>query len=129
MLGSGIIQGFRGAVANEVQRLRAHNWGKVVADGTDHVVRGIMAGLSARELRAILRGDVPTEKPNPRYKAQVRSFILHLRPKYYQRASTWFTHTWRLGWFSVFFFVVETITGIILMIPYAPTPERPTATC
>lgn len=124
MLGSGIIQGFRGAVANEVQRLRAHNWGKVVADGTDHVVRGIMAGLSARELRAILRGDVPTEKPNPRYKAQVRSFVLHLRPKYYQRASTWFTHTWRLGWFSVFFFVVETITGIILMIPYAPTPER-----
>jgi len=83
-----------------------------------------MAGLSADEIRAILRGDGPTEKPNPRYRAQVKSFVLHIRPKYYQRASTWVTHTWRLGWLSVFFFIVETVTGIILMVFYAPTPER-----
>jgi ubiquinol-cytochrome c reductase cytochrome b subunit len=124
MQGTGSIRGLRATVAGEIKRIREYNWRKYVADGTDGVVRGIMAGLSARELRAILRGDVPTEKPNPRYKSQVKSFILHLRPKYYQRGSTWFTHTWRLGWFSVFFFVVETITGIILMVPYAPTPEE-----
>ena len=28
------------------------------------------------------------------------------------------------GWFAVFFFYVETITGLILMLFYAPTPER-----
>jgi quinol-cytochrome oxidoreductase complex cytochrome b subunit len=50
--------------------------------------------------------------------------VLHIRPKYYQRASTWFTHTWRLGWLAVFLFVVETVTGIVLMVFYAPTPER-----
>lgn len=124
MLGSGPLQNLSGAVTNEIQRLRNYDWKGFAAGMTDTVVRGIMAGLSARELRAILRGDVPTEKPNPRYKAQVSSFMLHLRPKYYQRASTWFTHTWRLGWFSLYFFVVETITGIVLMLFYAPTPER-----
>ena len=124
MLGSGLIHNLQTTVAGEVKRLREFKWVNYAADVMDSSVRGIMAGLSARELRAILRGDQPTEKPNPRYKAQVKSFMLHLRPKYYQRASTWFTHTWRLGWFSVFFFTVETFTGIILMLFYAPTPER-----
>lgn len=124
MLGSGTIRGLRETIAAEASKLRNYHWVQWAVDSADGAVRGIMAGLSARELRAILRGDPPTEKPNPRYKSQVKSFMLHLRPKYYQRASTWFTHTWRLGWFSVFFFVVETITGVILMIFYAPTPER-----
>lgn len=124
MLGSGAVRDLRAAVAAEAERVKAYDWKGFAAVQGDRVVRGIMAGLSAAELRAILRGDVPTEKPNPRYKAQVKSFMLHLRPKYYQRASTWFTHTWRLGWFSVYFFIVETITGIVLMLFYAPTPER-----
>jgi quinol-cytochrome oxidoreductase complex cytochrome b subunit len=124
MLGTGSIRELGATVSGELHKLRRFNWVNWTIEATDSAVRGVMAGLSAKELRAILRGDAPTEKPNPRYKAQVKSFMLHLRPKYYQRASTWFTHTWRLGWFSVFFFVVETITGIILMVFYAPTPER-----
>ena len=39
------------------------------------------------------------------------------------RASTWFTHTFRLGFFTTFLFVVEVITGFVLMIYYVPTPE------
>jgi len=124
MLGSRSLSDLRANAAGELKRLREYDWKAYAAGVTDYVVRGIMAGLSARELRSILRGDEPTEKPNPRYKAQVKSFTLHIRPKYYQRGSTWFTHTWRLGWFATFFFVVETITGIVLMIFYAPTPER-----
>ena len=124
MLGSGYLRDKRETMKNEIDRLKAFDWRGYFAAVLDGVVRGIMAGLSAKELRAILRGDPPTERPNPRYKAMVKSFTLHLRPKYYQRASTWFTHTWRLGWFSVFFFVVETLTGIVLMVFYAPTPER-----
>lgn len=92
--------------------------------GGDAVVRGLFAGLGPVELRAILRGEPPTERPNPRYRAQVKSFLLHMRPRSYRRASTWFRHTWRLGWLSVYFFVVEVITGLLLMAFYAPTPER-----
>ncbi len=97
-------------------------WQNFVVAKVEETTRAVMAGIGLRELRAILRGDAPTERPNPRYRAHVKSFVLHIRPKYYQRGSTWFTHTFRLGWFSAFFFVVETITGIILMIFYAPSP-------
>ncbi|MEM7031595.1 MAG: cytochrome bc complex cytochrome b subunit [Chloroflexota bacterium] len=90
----------------------------------DFLFRAIMAGISFDEFRAILRGDAAMERPNPRYRAQVKSFILHLRPKFYQEGSTWFTHTYRLGFFSVFTFAVELITGLILMVYYAPAPNR-----
>jgi quinol-cytochrome oxidoreductase complex cytochrome b subunit len=89
----------------------------------DRRVRIITAGLGIDELRAVLRGDPPTEKPNPRFKVHTASFLFHIRPRYYQRGSTILSHTFRLGFFTVFFFAVELITGIILMIYYVPTPE------
>ncbi len=88
----------------------------------DARVRIVTAGLSLQELRALLRGDPPTEKPNPRYKVHVTSFLFHIRPKFYKKASTLFTHTWRLGFFTVFFFALELITGLVLMIYYTPSP-------
>lgn len=90
----------------------------------DQRVRIITAGLGLKELRAVLRGDPPTERPNPRYRVHTTSFLFHIRPRYYQRASTWFTHTFRLGFFSTFFFFVEVITGIILMVYYVPSPAE-----
>jgi ubiquinol-cytochrome c reductase cytochrome b subunit len=87
----------------------------------DNRVRAITAGLSLAEMRAVMRGDPPTERPNPRYKVHVTSFLFHIRPKYYQRASTWFTHTFRLGFFTTLFFVIETITGLVLMVYYVPS--------
>ena len=89
----------------------------------DQRMRAITAGLSFKEIGALLRGEPPTEKPNPRYKAQTTSFILHIRPRYYEKGSTILTHTFRLGFFTAFFFFVETITGLILMIYYVPSPE------
>ena len=99
-------------------------WRERIMDMVDARVRAITAGLSMKELRAILRGDEPTEKPNPRYKVITTSFVAHLRPRYYQQAATWFSHTLRLGWFTTFFFVVETITGVILMFYYIPFPDQ-----
>lgn len=90
----------------------------------DNRVRSITAGLSLNELRAVMRGDPPTEKPNPRYKVHTTSFLFHIRPRYYEKASTFFTHTFRLGFFTSFFFFVEVITGLILMIYYTPSPEK-----
>jgi quinol-cytochrome oxidoreductase complex cytochrome b subunit len=85
-------------------------------------MRGIAAGMSGEEVRAIARGESPTERPNPRYLAHTLSFLLHLRPRTYPQAATRFSHTFRLGFFAVFLFVVEIITGFILMIYYSPTP-------
>ena len=102
---------------------KQERWQKIV-QMIDDRVRAITAGMSMKELRAVLRGDPPTEKPNPRYKVITTSFVAHLRPRYYPKAATWFTHTFRLGWFTTFFFVVETITGLILMIYYIPFPDQ-----
>ena len=96
---------------------------QAVADQFGQITQAVLAGIGPKEVRALLRGDPPTEKPNPRYRAQVKSFILHIRPKFYQEGSTWFTHTFRLGLFSTFFFAMEVVTGLILMVYYTPSPD------
>jgi quinol-cytochrome oxidoreductase complex cytochrome b subunit len=96
---------------------------KKAAVALDNRVRAITAGIGLNELRAVMRGDPPTEKPNPRYKVHTTSFLFHIRPRYYEKGSTIFTHTFRLGFFTSFFFFVELFTGLILMIYYVPSPE------
>lgn len=95
-----------------------------MAAAIDNRVRIITAGLGINELRAVLRGDPPTEKPNPRYKVHTTSFLFHIRPRYYQKGSTILSHTFRLGFFTFFFFMVELFTGLILMVYYSPTPSE-----
>lgn len=90
----------------------------------DHRTRIITAGLGLEELRAVLRGDPPTERPNPRYKVHTTSFLFHIRPRYYQKASTFFSHTLRLGFITAFLFFVVSLTGVILMIYYTPSPDQ-----
>lgn len=104
--------------ADQIRSMTVADWRELI----DQRFRIIMAGIGLEEMRAILRGDPATERPNPRYRAHVVSFIAHIRPKFYQRASTWFSHTFRLGYFTFFFFMVELITGIVLMVFYSPTP-------
>lgn len=96
---------------------------QAVIDKAEETTRAVLAGIGLKEARALVRGEPATEKPNPRYRAQVKSFVLHIRPKFYQEGSTWLTHTFRLGLLSTFMFAVELITGIILMVFYTPSPE------
>lgn len=105
--------------SEDFQNLRAK-----AGEMLDKRVRSITAGLSIAELRALMRGDPPTERPNPRYKVHVTSFLFHIRPKFYAKASTAFTHTFRLGFFTTLFFVLEIITGLILMVYYVPSPRE-----
>lgn len=112
------LDGIRSFMALNREERRAK-----VMEAVDNRVRIITAGLSLKELRALFRGDAPTEKPNPRYKVHVTSFIAHIRPKFYYQASTLFTHTFRLGYLTTFFFLIEIITGLILMVYYVPSPE------
>ena len=107
--------------------LKSQNWKDLrnrIWESVDHRVRAISAGMGLHELRAVMRGDPPTEKPNPRYKVHTTSFLFHIRPRYYEAGSTIFTNTFRLGFFTAFFFIVESITGLILMIYYTPSPEK-----
>lgn len=97
---------------------------KKAGEALDNRVRIITAGLGLNELRAVMRGDPPTEKPNPRYKVHTTSFLFHIRPRYYEKGSTIFAHTFRLGFFTSFFFFVELFTGLILMIYYTPSPAE-----
>jgi quinol-cytochrome oxidoreductase complex cytochrome b subunit len=90
----------------------------------DHRTRIITAGMGLDELRAVMRGDPPTERPNPRYKVHTTSFLFHIKPRYYEKASTIFSHTFRLGFLTTLFFFVETVTGLILMVYYTPSPEK-----
>jgi quinol-cytochrome oxidoreductase complex cytochrome b subunit len=86
-------------------------------------IRQFTAGLSSAELRGLLRGDPPTGTPDPRSKAHRSSFLLHLRPRTFHRPATGFSKTYYLGFFAVFLLVIETLTGLFLMVYYQPTPE------
>lgn len=89
----------------------------------DDVFTRVTAGISAGEFRRMLRGE-PPGRPNPRLKPHSEAFLLHIKPTYYHESVTRFTHTFRLGLLSTYLFFVETITGIFLMIWYAPSPDR-----
>jgi quinol-cytochrome oxidoreductase complex cytochrome b subunit len=94
-----------------------------VLDLADDTFTRITAGISAGELRRMLRGE-PPGRPNPRLKPHSETFLLQIKPTYYHESVTRFTHTFRLGLLSTYLFFLETITGIFLMIWYAPAPER-----
>jgi len=96
---------------------------RAVTDAADDVFTRITAGIPAAEVRRMLRGEAPG-RPNPRLKPHSEAFLLHIKPTYYHESVTKFTHTFRLGLISTYLFFLETITGLILMIWYAPTPER-----
>lgn len=87
----------------------------------DEVVERITAGMNIGDIRAALRGDEP-RRPNPRLRPHADSFWLHIRPSFYHTEVTHIYPTFRLGWLSTFMFVWETITGIILMVFYTPSP-------
>jgi len=107
-----------------LKSLNVQDMRKKIAEAVDLRVRAITAGMGLDELRAVMRGDPPTERPNPRYKVHTTSFLFHIRPRYYEAGSTIFTNTFRLGFFTAFFFFVEFFTGLILMIYYTPSPEK-----
>ncbi len=87
----------------------------------DEAVERVTAGMNISDVRSALRGDTP-RRPNPRLRPHADGFWFHIRPSFYHTEVTHFYPTFRLGWLSTFMFVWETITGIILMIFYTPSP-------
>ncbi len=87
----------------------------------DEIVERVTAGMNINDIRSALRGDEP-RRPNPRLRPHADGFWLHIRPSFYHTEVTNIYPTFRMGWLSTFMFVWETITGIILMVFYTPSP-------
>lgn len=87
----------------------------------DEVVERLTSGMNISDIRGAFRGDEP-RRPNPRLRPHADGFWMHIRPSFYHTEVTHIYPTFRLGWLSTFMFVWETITGIILMIFYTPSP-------
>lgn len=104
-----------------VDQVREMGLKQAVIAKTDEAVERLTAGMNIGDVRSALRGDEP-RRPNPRLRPHADGFWFHIRPSFYHTEVTHIYPTFRLGWLSTFMFVWETITGIILMIFYTPSP-------
>lgn len=96
---------------------------KAIYEGLDETVTRITAGMNIQDIREALRGEEPSRRPNPRLTPHADSFFLHIRPSFYHEAVTGIYPTFRLGFLSTYFFMIEIITGLFLMIFYTPSPD------
>ena len=55
--------------------------------------------------------------------AVLSNFFLHLHPVKVRRSGIRLSYTWCMGGLTFFLFIVETITGLLLMFYYRPTAE------
>lgn len=96
---------------------------KALMEGVDETVERMTAGMNIQDIREALRGEAPSRRPNPRLSPHADGFWMHMRPGYFHRDMTGIYPTFRLGWLSTYFVVFETITGVLLMFWYTPSPE------
>ncbi len=96
---------------------------RAVFEGINEVTERLTSGLNVQDIREALRGEPASRKPNPRLQPHADGFWLHMRPSYFHQSVTGLYPTFRLGWLSTYFVFFETITGILLMIWYTPSPD------
>ena len=106
-----------------VDQVRKTGFKATVAQRLDDGFTRFTTGIPWNDVRGILRGD-PPPRPNTRVYPHTEGFWFHIRPTFYHEAVTTLYPTFRLGLLSALFFVLETITGLYLMIFYTPSPER-----
>ena len=64
-----------------------------------------------------------SDTPRNRALAIVSNFFLHIHPPKVHKEGLKFTHTFCLGGLTFYMFIIETITGVLLMFYYRPTVE------
>ena len=72
--------------------------------------------------RAIFRHGYP-DNPRNRAMAVISNLFLHLHPIRIKTHGLRLRYTWCMGGLTFFLFLIETITGLLLMFYYRPTPE------
>ena len=72
--------------------------------------------------KSIFRHGAPVDRRN-RIVVILTNLILHLHPVSMPKHSVQLSYTWCMGGITFFLFVIETITGVLLMFYYRPTLE------
>lgn len=72
--------------------------------------------------RSVFRHGYP-DTPRNRTLAVLSNVVLHLHPVKVRRSGIRLSYTWCMGGLTFFIFLVETITGLLLMFYYRPTAE------
>ena len=72
--------------------------------------------------KSIFRHPAPTDRRN-RVVVVLTNFFLHLHPVSIKQQGIALSYTWCMGGITFFLFLVETITGVLLMFYYRPTLE------
>jgi ubiquinol-cytochrome c reductase cytochrome b subunit len=96
---------------------------RALFEGANEVTERVTAGMNIQDIREALRGEAASRKPNPRLQPHADGFWLHMRPSYFHKSVTGIYPEFRLGWLSTYFVFFETITGILLMVWYTPSPD------
>ena len=87
------------------------------------VGRSFFPSMGLRDWRSAIRGEV-APRPNPRMRVHNNSFWYHIRPRALPLEATAWYYTFGLGWLSTFFFVLEAVTGLVLMVYYTPSATQ-----
>ena len=72
--------------------------------------------------KSIFRVGIPTDN-RKRALAMLGNVVLHLHPIKVKKSGIRMSYTWCMGGTAFFLFLVETITGVLLMFYYRPTLE------
>ena len=72
--------------------------------------------------KSVFRHPLPVDRRN-RVVVMLTNFFLHLHPVSVKKQGIALSYTWCMGGVTFFLFLVETITGVLLMFYYRPTLE------
>ena len=72
--------------------------------------------------KSIFRVGIPTDN-RKRALAMLGNVVLHLHPIKVKKSGLRMSYTWCMGGVTFFLFLVETVTGVLLMFYYRPTLE------
>jgi quinol-cytochrome oxidoreductase complex cytochrome b subunit len=73
--------------------------------------------------KSIFRHPAPTDRRN-RVVVMLTNVFLHLHPVSIRKSGIALSYTWCMGGITFFLFLVETVTGVLLMFYYRPTLEH-----
>src|ERR1700749_4673105 len=73
--------------------------------------------------KSIFRHPAPLDRRN-RIVVMLTNFFLHLHPVSVKQQGIALSYTWCMGGITFFLFLVETVTGVLLMFYYRPTLEH-----
>ena len=72
--------------------------------------------------KSVFRHPAPVDRRN-RIVVMLTNFFLHLHPVSVKKQGIALSYTWCMGGVTFFLFLVETVTGVLLMFYYRPTIE------